>query len=237
MQWARSQWIPRRFQAKNPAHRNVGNHCSRKGVLMAIFLLIRHGENDMVGKGIAGRMPGVHLNDRGREQAGLLADRLRELDIAAVVSSPLERTRETAEPLAEMQQKEVLLDPDLLEVDYGDWTGRSFEELEGDPVWKRYNAFRSGTRIPGGEIMTEIQARMIRAIDRLNGHYGEGVVAVVSHGDPLKTVLAHYLGISLDYVLRMEISTCSISRLELHPFGPKILSVNETILDRDSRRS
>lgn len=195
---------------------------------MAVFLLIRHGSNDTVGKLIPGRMPGVHLNEEGKAQAERLAERLSKLKLDAIYCSPLERTYETAVPFARHFDLPLRTSERLLEIDVGDWTGCMLQQLLGDPVWQHYNTFRAGTRAPNGELMIEVQERMVTEVERLRKEYPNGAVAIVSHGDPIKTVLAHYAGIPLDFILRIEISLASVSVISISDYGPKILCINHT---------
>lgn len=197
---------------------------------MAIFLLIRHGANDTIKSSIlAGRSPGVHLNDQGRRQAQALAAYLSPLNLAAVYSSPLERTMETAEPVARAQGKTVKILPALNEVDFGRWTGRSFDSLAGDPQWNAFNLSRSGTRIPGGEIGLEVQLRMIGALEELREKHEQGLIALVSHGDPIRSAVAHCLGLPLDAILRIEVSPASVSAVDFtYWHAPRVLCINSS---------
>lgn len=195
---------------------------------MTRFLLIRHGLTEHVGHVLSGRLPGVHLNDAGRRQAEALAERLAGLPIAALYSSPLERARATAAPLARRLGQEVRIEDGLNEIDIGAWTGRRFTELHDDPLWQRFNRFRSGTRAPGGELMSEVQARMATTLERLHARHPDDYVAVVSHADPLRAVLLHYAGMPLDFFLRLEISPTSVSVLDLHDHGAVILRLNDS---------
>ncbi len=133
----------------------------------ARLLLIRHGTNPKVGKGLTGWLPGVSLDENGRRQAEGLAQRMADLPVAAIYSSPLERARETAEPLARQKGLEIVIEPAFGEVNFGDWQGHDFPELEHDPLWRRFNVFRSGTQAPGGESMLETQARITRRSSHL----------------------------------------------------------------------
>lgn len=193
---------------------------------MSVFLLIRHGHNDSIGRYIVGRGPGVSLNRTGQDQADSLAGRLAGAGITHIYSSPLERARETAAPLARRLGLEVTIEEDLHEIEFGRWTGVPFAELEKERRWRFFNTFRSGTRTPGGELMVEVQARMVAAVERLREQHPKGVIALVSHGDPIKTVVAHYAGLPLDFILRLEISLSSVSAIRITDHGPKILCVN-----------
>lgn len=193
---------------------------------MALFLLIRHGHNDAVGKAITGRAAGIRLNARGREEADRVAERLLSIPLTAIFSSPLERTRETAAPLARRTGQEVQISEKIHEIDFGEWTGLTFEELSREPRWRQFNTFRSGTRIPGGEIMVEVQQRMVSEIERLRARQPDGTFALFSHGDPIKTAVAHYAGFPLDHMLRFEISLASISMIDIRDWGARVLCIN-----------
>lgn len=195
---------------------------------MTTFYLIRHGDTPAVGHFVAGRAPGVRLNDRGRRQVEELAERLAGEPIRAVYSSPLERTRETAGPLAKRLGFEVRLADELIELDFGEWTGKSFAELDPLPEWRRYNAYRGGTRIPGGELMLEVQVRVAGFVQRLCAEHPGEAVALVSHGDVIRAALLHYLGMPLDFYHRIEISPASVSVVVLGDYGPQVLSLNHT---------
>jgi probable phosphomutase (TIGR03848 family) len=188
-------------------------------------LLIRHGLCDVVGSAIAGRSVGVHLNAAGVRQARELARRLGRLPIGAVYSSPLERARETAAPLAERLGLRVELSPELEELDFGAWTGRTIDSLAGDPHWHRFNTERGTTRIPGGETMGEVVARASGGLARIAADHPDGAVAVVSHGDVIRALVAHYAGLPLDHMLRLEVSPASVSAVRLVP-EPQLLTVN-----------
>lgn len=194
---------------------------------MTTFLLIRHGDCEPVGKSIAGRMSGVNLNDKGLEQARILAERLKNMKIDRLYSSPLERTRQTAAPLAKALRLDVQISEELYEINYGKWTGKTFEELSTIPLWKEYYSFKSNIRIPGGEMIVEIESRMCRFVEEERRRC-EGTVAIFSHGDPIKTVIAHYAGIPLDLIIRYEISPASVSILRIDDYSACILTVNNT---------
>ena len=194
---------------------------------MTTLLLVRHALCDPVGKAVAGRAPGVLLNETGRAQAERLSERLAGLPIEALYSSPLERARETARPIAERLGLEVRLAPELLELDFGEWTGLTFEEVRASAAWQQFNSFRSCTRIPGGELMLEVQARAVAALERLRERHAGWVVAV-SHGDVIRAAIAHYVGIPLDLVQRLEVGPASVSALSFDAGGVRILRLNDT---------
>ena len=194
---------------------------------MTTFLLIRHGLNDLVDKAIAGWMPGVHLNAAGQAQAAQLAERLAQAPIAALYSSPLERARETAAPLAERLGLEIRTCEDFGEIRFGDWTGKELKELAADPHWQQFNALRSLTRAPGGETMLEVQARTVRALEALRQQHPNEMVAVVSHGDPIKSALLYLLGLPMDFYSRFDISPASVSVVTVDEYHPRLLRLND----------
>jgi probable phosphoglycerate mutase len=193
---------------------------------MALFYLIRHGSNDYLGKGLAGRLPDVHLNAQGKAEADHLAAALTEAGITRILSSPLERTRETAEPLSRRLKLPVETCEEVMEVDFGEWNGAELNALQGNAHWARYNVYRSGTRIPNGELVIEIQSRFVRKLELLRKADPAGVIAIFSHGDPIRSALCYYLGIPLDFLHRFEISPASYSVLKLEDWGPEVLNIN-----------
>ena len=193
---------------------------------MTTFYFVRHGTNDWLSKGIAGRSPGVHLNEEGRRQAERVASFLEPKGIHAILSSPLERTMETAEPFARRMGK-PLSSPDwLLEVNFGDWTAKSIAELDAREDWKKWNHFRSGHRAPGGESMMEVQARMVTGMESLRRGTGEAAVAFFGHGDPIRAALLYYLGMPVDMLQRLEVSPGSISVLKIGDCGAQLTGLN-----------
>jgi probable phosphomutase (TIGR03848 family) len=192
------------------------------------FLLIRHGVHALGGERIAGRLPDVRLSETGCVQAEQLAARLDGIRIDAVHSSPLERTWATAVPLARRRGLEVQPCDDLLEIDYGDWTGVELAVLRADERWQQWNAFRSGHRVPGGESMVEVQARALALVQRLSRAHPAGSLALVSHGDVIKALVAQCLGVPLDLFQRIEIGPASVTVLVVAARGPWVLCVNHT---------
>lgn len=195
---------------------------------MTKFLLIRHALTDTFGRRLTGRTPNIRLNDQGRTQAQALAERLAGLPIAAVYSSPLERTLETAESIARLLGMDAIPCEDFLEIEFGDWTDASFEELADQPPFQRFNSFRSCASIPGGEFMLQAQTRMIIGLDKLRVRHPQQNVVVVSHGDMIKAAVAYFAGIPLDLFQRIEISPASISVVEIDEEAVRILAVNDT---------
>jgi probable phosphomutase (TIGR03848 family) len=193
---------------------------------MTMFLLIRHGMTDAVGHNMTGRSPGVELNATGKAQIQTLSDRMGPMQIDAIYASPLERTRDTANALARARGMEVQFDDRLIEIDYGQWTGRRFADMADDPAWQLYNAVRSVTRPPGGDSLLDIQHRAVNALIDYRTRHSTGVVAVVSHADTLRAMLLYFLGMPIDFVLRLELSPARISVLQIGDGPPRLLQVN-----------
>ena len=193
---------------------------------MSTFYLIRHGMVATVGHSIAGRQPGVHLTEEGVQQAEAVAERLAREPIRSIYTSPLERARETARPLADRLGLAAVVSDEIAELDFGNWTGRTMDELEQIPRWKLYNSFRSGTQMPGGEWMLQVQSRAVLFLQRLREQFPDEHVAIVSHGDVIRAVLLYYLGMPLDFVLRLEVTPGSVSVLRLEEYGPQVLAMN-----------
>jgi probable phosphoglycerate mutase len=200
-----------------------------KPVAPTTVLLVRHGLTPSTGATLPGRAKGLHLADKGREQASAAAARIGELGkVTAVYASPLERTRETAAPIGKTLGLRVRVERGLLECDFGEWTGKQLKELARRPEWRAVQRYPSGFRFPGGESFTEMHTRITTAIARLVArHPGETIVAV-SHADPIKAALADALGTHLDLFQRIVVSPCSISVVHYGPGGPAVLASNST---------
>jgi probable phosphoglycerate mutase len=198
-----------------------------------LVLLVRHGQTPTTGKVLPGRAAGLHLADKGIEQAEAVAGRIASLvtdkrKIAAVYASPLERTRETAAPIGRALGLRVQRDKGLLEADFGEWTGAELKKLFKLPEWRTVQRNPSTFRFPGGESFTEMQTRICGTIDRLRAeHPGETIVAV-SHADPIKAVVAQAMGTHLDLFQRIVVSPCSVSAILYGVDGPIVLAVNST---------
>jgi probable phosphoglycerate mutase len=195
---------------------------------MPTILLIRHGENDYIKKGILpGRMPGVHLNEKGRAQAQALAEKLAQAPIKAVYTSPLERAIETANPIAGALGLEVSIQPGLIETNCGEWQGKSHKFLRRLKVWRMVQNSPSLFRFPGGESFAESQVRVVAEIEMLRAQHEEKDLFVcVSHADPIRLAVAYYLGLPLDHFQRLFAAPASISALYIGEAGSRLLTLN-----------
>ncbi|HEX2958937.1 MAG TPA: histidine phosphatase family protein [Chitinispirillaceae bacterium] len=196
---------------------------------MSTFLLIRHGECDTGGI-ISGHSRGFHLTPKGNNQAEAMARRLRNIPIAALYSSPIERTMETAGYIARQKDIAIEIREELIEVNFGDWTGKKMGTLSNDQQWNNFNIFKGAYCVPGGEMIESIASRMCRFIEEVRRKH-VGTIAVVSHGDPIKTVIAQYVGIPLDYITRFDILPASISVLQIDDYGAVLNCLNTTGTD------
>lgn len=196
---------------------------------MTVILLIRHGMTDMVAqKRLAGWTPGVLLNEAGRREVYALAGRLAFVPLQAVYSSPLERTLQTAQIIAAPHGLDVQVRDGLAETRIGEWTGKAIQDMEGDEVWRALHERPRGVRIPGGETIDEVQARMVAEIEAIRQAHPDGVVAVVSHADPIKAAICHYVGLDLNYFHRLYVGTASVTVLMLGEQGSALISLNVT---------
>jgi len=195
---------------------------------MTTLLLVRHGHTDAAGKRLTGRAPGVHLNELGRRQAERLVERLGGVRIDTIVSSPLERCRETAAPLAKARGRAVDVGRAWIEVGYGEWTGRSISQLRRTKLWRRVMFAPSNVRFPGGESLLEVQGRAVDATLDIAARHARGTVVVVSHADVIRLLVAHLAGMHVDHLQRLSIDTASITAVSISDGFPRLLTVNET---------
>jgi probable phosphoglycerate mutase len=199
---------------------------------VATVLLVRHGLTAVTGPILAGRTPGVVLDDRGRTQADALAQRLSGLPLTAVVSSPLERCRETAGAItAARDGAEVTIDERFVECGYGDWTGQELKRLAKDPLWKVVQAHPSAMRFPGadGEAMRDVQARAVGAVRDWNARLGpDALWLACSHADVIKAIVADALGVHLDLFQRIVIDPCSVTVVHYTELRPFVERLNDT---------
>ena len=210
----------------------------RKPPAPTVILFVRHGSTATTGKELPGRASGLHLSDAGRAQAESVAARIaapasgngrQRRGVAAVYSSPLERTRETAAPIADATGCQVQVDDGLLELDIGDWTGLELKAARRRPEWATIQRYPSGFTFPGGESFIDMQARIVACVERVrSAHPGETVVAV-SHADPIRAAVAHAMGTHLDLFQRVVISPCSLTAVAYGDGGPMVLTVNSSV--------
>ncbi len=193
---------------------------------MTTLLLIRHGANDWVHGRLAGRIPGVHLNETGRAQAASVAERVAALPLAAIYTSPLDRTVETAQAIAGPRGMALRIVEGVQEVDYGEWQGAELKELYKHELWPGVQHYPSGTRFPGGETLGEAQNRMVASLDALRTRHPDEMIAVVSHADIIKLAVAYYLGLHIDLFQRLEIGTCSVTAVGFTKMGPRLMAYN-----------
>lgn len=201
---------------------------------MATLLLVRHGRTTANATGVlAGRTPGVHLDDEGRKQADALAARLDRIPLVAVITSPLERCRETAEAVAGMRL-DPIADERLAEVKYGDWQGKELKQLAKDPLWKVVQAHPSAVTFPGegGEAMLAVSARGVAAVREWDAkveadHGPDAIWVAVSHGDVIKAIVADALGMHLDQFQRIVVDPCSVSVIRYTPMRPFVMRTND----------
>jgi probable phosphoglycerate mutase len=193
------------------------------------FHLVRHAAHDRVGTILCGRIPGVHLGTLGKAQAESLAARFANENVAGIHTSPLERAVETAEPIAARLGQPLEICQDIAEIDFGAWSGTSFEALAQDPRWAAWNNARSNSRPPYGETMLEAQGRIVGAMEQLRGRYADRTVVLVSHSDVIKAALLYHLGLPIDAYGRFEVEPASISTLVIGDWGSKVLRLNEVV--------
>jgi probable phosphomutase (TIGR03848 family) len=192
-------------------------------------LLVRHGTTPTTGSTLPGRAPGLHLADKGVAQAEAAAARIAGLPrVDAVYASPLERTRETAAPIARATKLRTRVHRGLLECDFGEWTGAELKALMKLPEWATVQRYPSGFRFPGGESFAEMQTRITGAVADLVARHPGGTLVAVSHADPIKAAVAAAMGTHLDLFQRIVISPCSITAILYGANGPVVLAVNST---------
>ena len=197
---------------------------------MPLILLIRHGENDYVKTSkMAGRIPGIHLNEHGRKQAQALGEALKDFPITAIYSSPLERALETSAPIAEARKLEINQEPDLMDTNIGKWEGKSWKVLSLTKAWKIVQNAPSRFRFPEGESFAEAQIRYANALERIvkKHHKPKDIIAVIFHADPIKLAISHFLGLPLDHFQRLSCNTGSLTMLHVSEAGANLVKLNQ----------
>ncbi|MEA2536847.1 MAG: hypothetical protein QOF11_1081 [Chloroflexota bacterium] len=198
---------------------------------MTTVLLVRHGLTALTASTLVGWTPGVGLDEQGRAQAAAVAERIRPIPLDTIVSSPLERCRETAQAVFAGRDPapRFELDERLADVRYGDWTGRSFKDLRRDPAWKTLHVDRSSFRFPNGEALHEMVARSVAAVRDWNERLGrDATYAIVSHADPIRAILADALGLGFDGYARLAIGPASLSIVHYGPAEATVLRMNDS---------
>jgi len=210
---------------------------------MTQILLIRHAVNDFVKTGkLAGRTPGVHLNEDGIAQAEALGQRLADMKLSQIISSPLDRTQETAQAVQKHHPDiPIQTNEEIGEVDYGDWQGAKIASLRKRKMWGVIQEYPTRAYFPNGEAMRDVQVRAVNEIERLAREYPRDTIAIFSHADLIKMVVAHYLGMHLDVFQRIVISPASITGIQLGHSRPFVTTVNDTAhvqaLERDRKKA
>ncbi len=194
---------------------------------MTLFHLVRHGEHALQSRIIAGRTTGIGLSPKGRAEAAAVAERLIGEKVRAIYASPLDRTRETAAILAGHLDLPIAIHDDLIELDFGEWTGLTFDQVRTDERWLPWQSCRSIAAIPGGESWRQVQDRAVRALFDLRRSHPDGAVILVSHGDVIRAALLFALGMPLDFYNRIEVATGSISTVRIDDNGIRVPALNE----------
>jgi probable phosphoglycerate mutase len=194
---------------------------------MTTIFLVRHAAHDLLGRVLTGRIPGVSLGAEGLRQSAHLAERLSQESISAVQTSPLERARETAGPIAARLGIKAECNEALTEIDYGAWSGMTFDALDADTRWATWNRAKAVHRPPGGESLLEVQCRAVSCIGSITKSHPNSGAVLVSHCDVIKAILAYYLGLAIEGISRFEIGPASITTISVNDWGAKVLGVNE----------
>jgi probable phosphoglycerate mutase len=193
---------------------------------LTTFHFLRHGERES-GRVLVGRTPGIALTERGRIEITSVAERLADANIVAIYASPLQRTRESAEILSERLGLQIEFRDGLIELDFGEWTGSTFEQIRDDPRWPLWRDMRSVACIPGGESMREVQRRAVEEMFDIHARHPEETVVLVSHGDVIRAALMFALGTPLDFYRRIEVAQGSVSTIVIEPPMVRVLGMNE----------
>ena len=192
------------------------------------LVLVRHAVTPQTGPMLSGRTPGIDLSDTGHEQARAVGERLAVLPVRAVYASPIDRTRQTAAHIAGHHDLPVRVLEGVIEADYGSWTGGKLEDLAKTDLWKVVQRAPSRARFPDGESIAEMQTRTVAALEAVVANHPGEIVVVVSHADPIKSVIAHYTGVHLDLFQRIAVSPASVTVFSLGPHGVTLVKCNDT---------
>jgi probable phosphoglycerate mutase len=192
------------------------------------LVLVRHAVTHHTGGKLSGRMAGIDLTDEGRTQAARTAQRLAPVAVNTIYASPIERTMQTASAIAAHHNLAVIEHAGVIEAEYGEWTDCELKDLAKTDEWKVVQAAPSRARFPGGESITEMQARMVAALNQIVTSHPHETTVVVSHADPIKSAIAHFTGVHLDLFQRIHVSPASVTVFEFHPYGVTMLKCNDT---------
>jgi probable phosphoglycerate mutase len=195
---------------------------------VTVFYLVRHGVTAHTGHKLSGWMPGIHLTDEGRGQAEAAAEMLASVPFKAIYASPIDRTMETAAPIARLHGLEIVQSPDLGEVEYGKWSNRTFKTLVRTKLWEKVQRYPSGVRFPEGETLREVQTRAVEEVEKIAARHRKQVVCCVSHADVIRLLAAHYLGVHIDLFQRLMVAPASVSVIALNDGRPLVVSLNST---------
>jgi len=195
---------------------------------MTTFFLIRHASCDGLGQTLWGRTPNIVLNEKGKLQAQQLAGFFKNMTLTAIYSSPMERALETADTIARTMNLEVRKSEAANEINFGEWTGKTFESLSGDERWRNFNRHRSLTMIPGGETFLEVQNRIVKELETLAEQHGKASVAIVSHADVIRAAVAYFAATPIDLIDRFEMSPGSVSVIAVDGGISTLLTINNT---------
>ena len=193
---------------------------------MTLFYLVRHGVTSHTGHKLSGWMPDIHLTEKGLAQAEAVAERLASVPLKAVYSSPIDRTMETARPIAARHGLSVRSRRYIGEVEFGRWEDRSFKTLRRTKLWGSVQKFPSGARCPDGETLREVQVRAVDEMERISAEHPRHAVCCVSHADVIKLVLAHYMGLHIDLFQRLDVGPASVSVITVSGDGSMVHAMN-----------
>lgn len=193
---------------------------------MTVFYFVRHGVTAHTGHKLSGWIPGIHLTDEGRAQAEAAAGMLASVPFKAIYSSPIDRTMETAAPIARLHGLEIVQAPSLGEVEYGKWSNRTFKTLVRTKLWEKVQRYPSGVRFPEGETFREVQTRAVEEVESIAARHRKQIVCCVSHADVIRLLAAHYLGVHIDLFQRLTVAPASVSVIALNDGRPLVISLN-----------
>jgi probable phosphoglycerate mutase len=193
-----------------------------------LLFLVRHALTPQTGDRLSGWTPGISLSDEGRAQVAALVERMKPVSLDAVYSSPIDRCVETARPIASSKGLRIRVRDALGEVRYGDWEGKRLRTLAKTKLWRQVMARPSEVRFPNGETIRETQFRAVSALEGLRDSHAKDAIAVVTHADVIRVVLAHYAGVHLDLYQRLVVAPASVTVLWIGGGGPRVLKVSDT---------